>query len=373
MRRLLLVTILLLMVGACSGSANNPGASPSSSPSASSGNKTAYVLTSKSLVVVDLNGGTGREILAPSGVSLDAVALSKDGKTAYLTGSLSTSGVEGIESVWLKLDLGSGKFAPTVVVEKDSVAGALSVIVLTPNGQRAILLSNGKDGKGTVVPIELSGNMVGNPIAVSTNARLVALALTPDGGSAVVISNEIVKSGIGRDGVTKVDLVNGRSTTTTAGPAGSHLSDIVVEADGVSVLVAYSTYNKKGLVETASGNGAVALLNLQTNVFGKAIEVSGSEPKLALSGDETRFMVVGQTAGGVAIARIANGQAGVALSAKGTFAASGFDKQATNAYLVGSGANGVSLSIVDLTSGVVGEGRALSVASGAKVEAVVLG
>jgi YVTN family beta-propeller protein len=101
-----------------------------------------------------------------------AIAITPDGKTAYVTDSGSGT-VTSVNTV-------TRRAGPAITVGADPQA-----IAITPDGKTAYVTDS---GSGTVTPISTATNLAGPPITVGADPR--ALAITPDGRTLYVLNWE---------------------------------------------------------------------------------------------------------------------------------------------------------------------------------------
>jgi DNA-binding beta-propeller fold protein YncE len=112
---------------------------------------------------IDLaTGSTGTPIQVGDGP--DAIAITPDGKTAYVANLDGTTGVTPI-------DLATGS-AGTQIPGRDCDA-----IAVTPDGKTVYFASTYNGSDGTVTPIDVATGSEGNPIQVGNGPD--AIAFTP--------------------------------------------------------------------------------------------------------------------------------------------------------------------------------------------------
>jgi YVTN family beta-propeller protein len=106
------------------------------------------------------------------GADPQAIAITPDGRTAYVTDS-GSGAVTPISTV-------TRRAGPAITVGTDPRA-----IAITPDGRTAYVANS---GSGTVTPISTATGQAGPPIAVGADPR--ALAITPDGATLYVLNWE---------------------------------------------------------------------------------------------------------------------------------------------------------------------------------------
>lgn len=212
---------------------------------------TAYVVnhdSSGSVTPVDVASGTPDDNI-PVGSYPDDVAVTPDGSTAYVTDFNS-------EAV-TPIDVGSDLAGSPIPIPGQPVD-----IVIAPGGQTAyVTTSDNATDSADLVPIDLSDQTAGTPIAVSSGISYDAVAITPDGQTAYVTDSS-------SDVVTPVDLNTG--TTGTPIIVGS-------EPTGVAFGPAQTPAGTAPSVTTslAGGIGAIsATVNGQVNPNGQATSYS---------------------------------------------------------------------------------------------------
>jgi YVTN family beta-propeller protein len=187
--------------------------------------KTAYVASSTGVTPIDLASGmAGTPITAGSGP--DAIAVTPDGKTAYVA-NFGSGNVTPI-------DLASGVAGTPITVGLEPAG-----IAITPDGETAYVTNSGGD---TVTPIDLASGMAGTPITVGLDPS--GIAITPDGETAYVTS--------GFEGtVTPIDLatgVAGTAITVNDSPSG-----VAITPDGKTAYVAQHSGTTVTPIDLASG------------------------------------------------------------------------------------------------------------------------
>jgi len=189
---------------------------------------TAYVTAgSNAIDTVDLSNNTaGTPITLSGSATLDAIAISPDGKTAYVADTMN--------GTVIPIDLAT-KAAGTPISVGSASSFPLS-IAITPNGATAYVV-NAQDG--SVVPIDLSTATAGTPITIGTNALYVAIA--PSGATAYVTSNDVMSgASCCEETVTPIDTASNTAGTPIVVGALNALrgpGSIAVTPDGATVWV----------------------------------------------------------------------------------------------------------------------------------------
>ncbi|MGQ0431089.1 MAG: beta-propeller fold lactonase family protein [Microthrixaceae bacterium] len=153
--------------------------------------------------------------IIPVGQAPYGIAITPDGKTAYVSNS-------GSGTV-TPIDLALGQ--PGVPIP---VGQRPQGIAITPDGKTVYVANS---GSGTVTPITVATNTPGAPISTGTNPTVIAI--TPNGGSAFVTN-------IGSGSVTQIDLARNLAVRTISVPGGQP-SGITVTLDGTTAWVSNYT------------------------------------------------------------------------------------------------------------------------------------
>jgi DNA-binding beta-propeller fold protein YncE len=180
---------------------------------------TAYVSGGGTVTPVEVATGA---VGIPIPVSdADAIAITPDGKTAYVTSDTSAGSV-------VPIDLATGTAGSPVAVGEDPDA-----IAITPDGMVAYVAdatASGGTGAGGLTPIDLLTNTPGAHIAAPTYP--MGIAITPNGETAYVTNYNYYT-------VTPVDL--SIDTAQTPIQVGAFPIGIAVTPDGTTALVASNT------------------------------------------------------------------------------------------------------------------------------------
>jgi YVTN family beta-propeller protein len=271
--RLLVVVAVVLGVFAVAAAAAGGGpALPCGSSSASAGvvcAPEAFVANRTSNSVTVLNSSTGAVVTTlTTGFSQpSAVAVTPDGKTAYVTNS------------------GSGTVTPITVATNTpgspiTVGSNPYAVAVTPDGKTAYVTN---EGSGTVTPITVATNTPGSPITVGSDPE--GVAVTPDGKTAYVAN-------LGDGTVTPITVA-----TNTAG------SPITVGSNPYGVAVAPAPQT---VYVTNSSSGTVTPIAVATNTAGTAIGGFSGPHGVAVTPDGQTVYVV-NNAGSVQAVNVATG------------------------------------------------------------------
>jgi DNA-binding beta-propeller fold protein YncE len=231
-------------------------------PAAAPGPWTAYVTNfdSGTVTPVDLaTGTTGKPIKVGSGP--DAIAITPDGRTAYVTdmgsGCGATTAVCPPGTV-TPLYLATGKVGKPI-----QVGSGPDAIAITPDSKMAYV-ANGGGGNGgpqanSVTPVDLATGTTGRPISTVSAATSTtveawprAIAITPDGRTAYVAN------GLGTT-VVPIDLATGTAGAPIT--VGIDPDAIAITPDGNTAYVANYA------------DDTVTPINLATNVPGPPVQV----------------------------------------------------------------------------------------------------
>lgn len=189
----------------------------------------------------------------------DAVAVTPNGKTAYVT-SYSANTVTPI-------NLKTGR-AGRPIPAGNGPAG----IAITPDGKTAYVTDAGTSPIGhTVTPIDLARAKPETPISVGAGPQ--AIAITPDGTTAYVTDAGAIVTGqpgpIGHT-VTPIDLTSGHALA----PIDVGNAPIAIAIAGGTVYVANS------------GSESVSPIDIATRTTGAPIPVAGAPQSIAVAGED---------------------------------------------------------------------------------------
>jgi DNA-binding beta-propeller fold protein YncE len=286
-----------LLLTACGGTRATPAASPTPSPRATATATASATVTptatpasagptplptatppaSDLIAYVAVNDGKLVPIDVTTGVAeapltidaaLTSVAISPDGRYAYVA--------DGDVATVTPVNLATG----TVGAPNQVAANAgLTALAITPSGATLLAVVNptGYD-TGSVVPITLASGTVGSPIPVGADP--VAIAVTPDGGTAYVVS-------AGDGTITPISL----ASDTVGAP-------ISVGVDPMAIAITPS--GATAYVLGGNGAGTLTPITLAANpaqdVVGSATSVPGGAPAaLAIAPDGGSACVLGGT------------------------------------------------------------------------------
>ena len=298
-----------------------PGSPPSRARS--SGPVTAYVVNESMCAgghtVTPIRTTTSTALKAIKvGAGANAIAITPDGKTAYVVAGAVAAGTcgQGTPSDTVTpIRTATGKALKAIKVGKDP-----DVIAITPNGKTAYVITS-----SGVVPINTATNKAGKAIKAGSGPG--AIAITPDGKTAYVAS---VRS----DTVTPI-----RTATNTALKAirigkatGSAIGSayIVITPDGKTAYVTIP-------VELRSGDtpDTVTPIRTATNTAGTAIKVgSGNGPHaIAITPDGKTAYVVNPL-GTVTPIRTATNTAGKAIKVTGLLGGIAITPDGKTAYVL---------------------------------------
>jgi DNA-binding beta-propeller fold protein YncE len=230
---------------------------------AAPGAGTAYVVIQGSGTVVPINLATNTpERPIHVGRSLYAIAITPDGKTAYVSDGQISIMTPQYKEKQAVTPVHLATHTPGRPIRFSTPPFAIAI---TPNGKTAYV-SNDVDA---VTPIDLATSTPGKPIHLGGPDDLIAIA--PDGKTAYVASENTV---------TPIDL----ATSTPGKPI--HVAwlayAIAIAPDGKTAYVA--------------GGNIVTPIDLATSTPGKPIHVAGSAFAIAINPAGTTAYVTGETA-----------------------------------------------------------------------------
>ncbi|MGO9964383.1 MAG: YncE family protein [Acidimicrobiales bacterium] len=230
-----------------------------------------------SVVPVEVSpGGNGPEAALEVGTYPDAIAITPDGKRAYVTNYASNSVTP--------IDLETGQaMAP---IQLAPTAGPAD-IAITPDGATAYVTDAGAVGTlgDSITPIDLANDKTMPPITVGPGPQ--GIAITPDGRLAYVTdAGAFVPGQSGTIGstVTPVDLTTGKALAAI--PVGNAPAAIAITPDGSTALVANAN------------SGSVSPIDLADNKAGPPISVQGGPISIAISPLEPTTAYVADTISG---------------------------------------------------------------------------
>jgi YVTN family beta-propeller protein len=300
---------------AASAASAAPAAAPLADPTAFVANYGLGTVTPGTVTPVNLvTRKAGRAIGV--GADPDAIAITPDGKTAYVANS------------------GSGTVTPISTVT-DAAGPAITVgpdpqaIAVTPDGKTAYVLNS---GSGTVTPIDVATGRAGLPIRVGAYPR--AMELTPDGRTLYVLNWE-------GGSVTPIATATnqpGRPIRT-----GSFPFAIAIAPGGRTAYVA--NY----------GSDTVTPIATATNTPGRPVPAGQAPDSIAITPDgRTVYVVDGDTDTVTPIAT-ATGRPGRAIGVG--YAPASVTVSGSGAYVV----NTISGTVTPVSTSTGRAGRALSV------------
>lgn len=180
------------------------------------------------------------------GTTPEALAITPDGTAAYV--------VDAAENRVRRITVATGAVGPPI-----AVGNAPSAIAIHPDGTRAYV-ANAADN--TVTPIDLTTGIAGNPVAATGLVNPVAVAVHPAGNVAYVVSGGTPTSA---GGVTSFDLSGATPQpvqTVGAGGVGARPTAIAVGPSGTAAYVTTAA----GTVVRLTLNGAVMTVAANTPV-----------------------------------------------------------------------------------------------------------
>ena len=243
---------------------------------------TAYVtnMDSNSVTPIDTATNTAEAPIALPGAPL-AVAITPDGKTAYVTTQAMSDPATGSVT---PIDTATNTPGTPIPIGDTPLAVAIS-----PDGKTAYVASQA--GDGSVVPIDIATNTVGAAIPVNGGLP-VAVAITPDGKTAYVANANA-------GSVTPIDLAT--NTAGTPITVGDGPNAIAITPDGKTAYVANDE------------SGSVTPIDTATNTAGTPITVGGNPFAIAMTPDGKTAYVADDGSGSVTPIDTATNTAGTPI------------------------------------------------------------
>ena len=251
-----LIPTLLTPVNLATGKRGTPisvGAGPQQIAITPDG-KTAYVIGSNFVTPISVATDTaGRSIQVGNSV-LQGIAITPDGKTVYVASTFDHS----VTPITVATNVAEPPIA--VSIDPDAIA-------ITPDGSTAYVLYGGSDG--SVSPINLVTHIVGAPISVGFEPG--GLAITPDGTTAYLSV---------RGALLPIDVrTNSTGTPITAGAGDGAFA---IAPDGKTAYVANP------------GTGTVTPITLANRTAGRAIRVGSNVGSVAIAPDGKTLYVASE-------------------------------------------------------------------------------
>jgi YVTN family beta-propeller protein len=195
----------------------------------------------------------------PVGSGPEGVAITPDGRTAYVT-NFSSGSVTPIDTATntpgTPIPVGSGPEG----------------VAITPDGRTAYVANSGSN---TVTPIDAATNTARAAIPIGELTVPSEVAITPDGRTAYVTN-------VGSDSVTPIDTAT--NTPGRAIPLGSAPDGVAITPDGRTAYV------------TSFGSGSVIPIDTATNTPGAAIPVVAPSGGVAVTPDQPPVAAFSATA-----------------------------------------------------------------------------
>jgi DNA-binding beta-propeller fold protein YncE len=194
------------------------------------------------------SGHLGTPVQITSGFDDDALAITPNGKTAYVA--------QNVTNTVVSVSLATGANGGLINVGQEATA-----IAITPDGQTAYVVTGGPQlGPSGVVPIDTATNTAGATI----NAGILpnSIAISPDGQTAYVVN-------VVSDSLTPIDLATDKPESpiypiTSPYNGGSELAGIAITPNGKTAYVVNDRW------ESNTPNEVVPV-NLATGKAGKPI------------------------------------------------------------------------------------------------------
>lgn len=227
--------------------------------------------------VVDLSAASAHErsTLVRVGTFPDAVAVSPDGATAYVTNYASDT--------LTPIDVATGRALPPIPAGPGPAG-----VAIAPDGATAYVTDAGSSPLGhTVMPIDLATRRDGTPIPVGAGPQ--GIVITPNGQMAYVADAGAIvagQSGAVGDTVTPVDLATGKALPPIH--VGNAPTAVAVSPDGATVYVANSS------------SGSVTPISVVAGTAGTPVGVDGSPQALAFAPGDSSTLYVASAPSAVA-------------------------------------------------------------------------
>jgi DNA-binding beta-propeller fold protein YncE len=260
--KVVLTTIATLLVASCSSPKDNSGAGSI----LTKGGESAYVtfgnLTTTGMIPVDLRtNNVGSVVGVPIAGDFGDIAISPNGKTAYLTSGRGTIQTGAIVAI----DLSTNAVLKTYYLPKNQSAIALAS---APDGQTAYVTTGNGHNLG-IIPINLAtgneGDIIDLPDLTGRTLSGGGIAISPDGKTAYVTSGPVGA------GLVVVNLATRKVVNTIALPDGAE--DVAVTPDG-----------RTAVVTTARETGpSIVRVNLSTKSVDKIINLAQGQSALAVA------------------------------------------------------------------------------------------
>jgi DNA-binding beta-propeller fold protein YncE len=197
------------------------------------------VTTGSGVTPIDLATNTlGTPIPFPVGTQLVAIAITPDGKTGYVANALiGNFSVNDIFGYVTPLDLATNTLGTPIPFPPGTAATAIAI---TPDGKTAYVADAAYfvGTLGAIVPIDLASNTPGALIPLPPNTRPVAIVTSHDGKTAYVAAN----CGGCVNVVVPIDLAtNSPGTPIPFGAAADEFNSIVIAPDDKTAYVTVSS------------------------------------------------------------------------------------------------------------------------------------
>ena len=242
---------------------------------------TAYVADSNSASVTPIDTTTNTAGTAiPVGINPVAIAVTPEGRTAYVVTQLPRGSVTPI-------DVATNTPGSAIPVGTIPVA-----IAITPDGRTAYVVN---EFDGDVTPVDTTTKTARPDINAGTDPS--GIAITPDGRTAWITS-------IASNDITAIDTVS--NTAGTPIPVGAHTSAIAFTPDGRTAYV------------TTAGTGDVMPIDVATGTPGVAIHLGVALDGVTIAADGRTAYVVSSAVSQVIPIDIATNTAGVAITVAGS-------------------------------------------------------
>ena len=191
--------------------------------------------TRQSVTPIDLATNTvGAPIFFPAGTQPTAIAITPDGKTAYVvSGFIGSFKISAAIGNVTPIDLATNVRDTPITFPAGTIPRAIAI---TPDGKTAYVAYQAvfAGRRSAVVPIDLTSNAAGKLILLPPNTAPSAIAITPDGHTAYVADNCNGCVNV----VIPIDLAtNSPGAPMRFGVAADEFNGVVIAPDGKTAYV----------------------------------------------------------------------------------------------------------------------------------------
>ena len=202
------------------------------------------------------------------GIGPDAIAITPDGKTAYVVNSHAAQG-QNFGSV-TPINTATHTAGTPITV------GSLpTAIAITPDGKTAwVTEAAGTANQSELTPINIAAGTAGTPVPFNTDSALSGIAITPDGRTAWV-TNELLSG-------TATGFNTATHTFGSSAVVGSEPVDIRITPDGTTAYVA--NFSSGSVTQITTATAAASPIAVGNNPIAIAITPDGKIAYVANQG-----------------------------------------------------------------------------------------